>query len=158
MTGIIVGTGRQKSLRQCLKIAESELVRTQGAARRLILRAAGIEAVGPIDERQRIAALGRGGGLEQPRDERPGSAAAPPGDDLRHRPAREAAPLVEAVEQVDAEREIGEEGGRSLWRKRRWRGSRHRLDRPVRLGEPLPQQAAQVDDFVGSVGDEAHGR
>jgi len=45
MTDIIVGTGRQKSLRQCLKIAESELVRTQGAARRLILRAAGIEAV-----------------------------------------------------------------------------------------------------------------
>ena len=45
MTDIIVGVGQQKSLRQVLHIAEGELQRTHGAARRLVLRAAGMEVI-----------------------------------------------------------------------------------------------------------------
>jgi len=42
---IIVGTGHQKSLHRVLKIAEEELHRMHGAARRLVLRGSGMEVI-----------------------------------------------------------------------------------------------------------------
>ncbi len=45
MTNIIVGVGQQTSLHQILQIAEAELRQSHGVARKLILRAAGIEVI-----------------------------------------------------------------------------------------------------------------
>lgn len=45
MAEIIVGAGRQKTLRQVLHLCEAELHRTKGAARRVVMRGPGIEAI-----------------------------------------------------------------------------------------------------------------
>ena len=45
MANIIVGVGQQTSLYEVLRIAEEELHQSQGPARKLILRATGLEVI-----------------------------------------------------------------------------------------------------------------